>query len=431
VAPTGTESAAKPASGSEPTAVQQDPAPPVADRAWRRWSKRRLQKNQSISLTVLATLAVIASLYIARAILLPIMLALLFALTLRPVIRALEKKRIPAWLGAIGVLLVVLTLFGLGAFGLVEPAQYWIQEAPERMEAVSAKLTGVRESLNEFYEVSEKIEDMAKGEPEASEQKHSKGEALTEQESGMLERLSRAVTGAETQLPTEGDEVEPEPVEVQVTQPRLMSNLMILNSAGNYLGSVGLMLVLGFFLLAQGDVLLNNVLHVIPSFSDKKNTVRLVYSIESGISRYLLTVTTINLCLGVAIGSAMWLLDVPNPALWGLMGALLNFIPYIGALIGVVVVALVAVVSFDSLTYAAAVPLVYFMLTAIEGNFITPHFVGRSASLNPVAVVLALVFWGWMWGVLGALIGVPLLIIFKIACDHFERMHSVGTLLEG
>ena len=168
-----------------------------------------------------------------------------------------------------------------------------------------------------------------------------------------------------------------------------------------------------------------------PTFRDKRKVVEMVHEVERGVSSYLLTVTLINIALGVVIGLAMWLMEMPNPALWGAMATTLNFIPYLGAMAGTIVVFLVAVFSFDSLAYASLVPVVYFGCTALEGNFVTPSLLGRNMSMNPIVVFLSLVFWGWMWGVGGALIAVPTLAILKIGLDQFDRTRPIGTLLGG
>jgi predicted PurR-regulated permease PerM len=226
-------------------------------------------------------------------------------------------------------------------------------------------------------------------------------------------------------------ERDPEPVTVEVKQPRLASNLMVLNSAGSFLAATVVTFVLAFFLLSAGDVLINNVLRILPSMREKRNAVELVRNVEQGISSYLFTVTCINVALGVVQGVAMWLLGMPNPALWGAMCCVLNYIPYLGALLGTIVVFLVAVLTFDTLAYAALVPATYFAITALEGNLITPAILGRSMSLNPVMVFLFLTFWGWMWGIGGALLAVPLLAMLKIGFDQFERTKPMGTLLGG
>ncbi len=382
------------------------------------------QRRQSTALTILATLAVLYTMAAAQAILFPITLALLFALTLRPVVRGLERKGISPLVTSLGLLVVVMGSLTAGVMGMIEPAQTWIEEAPSRMQVVGEKLSGLRTRLQELAHFSERLENIATGATTTETTT-----AAEPGESPVWERLRKVFPSAE-KAP---DLREPagSPVAVEVRQPRLIANLSVLNSAGNAVGMMMITLVLGFFLLWEGDTLLNNVLGTLPRFRDKKNVVRLVQNVERGISRYLLTVTLINMGLGFAIGSALWLLGVPNPALWGLMATVLNFIPFLGALLGVVVIFLVSVFSFDSLAYATIPPLVYFALNAMEGNFITPALIGRSVSLNSVAVFVALVLWGWLWGIGGALIGVPLLIIFKLVCDQFEKTAPIGALLEG
>jgi predicted PurR-regulated permease PerM len=154
------------------------------------------------------------------------------------------------------------------------------------------------------------------------------------------------------------------------------------------------------------------------------------FQIERGISQYLLTFTAINVCLGIVIGTGMWLIGMPNPVLWGVMAGCLNFMPYIGAFVGSGVVFLVAALSFDSMGQALLAPAIYAAANTIEGNVITPLILGRSMRLNPIFIFLSVVLWGWMWGVGGALIAVPLLAMTKIACAHSRRLQSVATLLE-
>jgi predicted PurR-regulated permease PerM len=137
----------------------------------------------------------------------------------------------------------------------------------------------------------------------------------------------------------------------------------------------------------------------------------------------------INICLGLVMTGAMYLLGMPNPVLWGVMAGMANFIPYIGAVTGVAVVGLIAVLSFESVGRALLVPMVYFTVTSMEGQIITPMVLGRSFALNPVVIYIWLIFWGWMWGIIGALLAVPILTIFKILCDHLKSLSHVGDFL--
>jgi predicted PurR-regulated permease PerM len=125
----------------------------------------------------------------------------------------------------------------------------------------------------------------------------------------------------------------------------------------------------------------------------------------------------------------MWALGMPNPMLWGVMATFLNFVPYLGAIAGIAVVALVALLTFDGLMPSLLPPLVYFLLTGIEGYFVTPMIVGRRLTLNPLAILVGLLFWGWLWGIPGALLAVPILASLKILCDHVDRLQPLGEML--
>jgi predicted PurR-regulated permease PerM len=191
----------------------------------------------------------------------------------------------------------------------------------------------------------------------------------------------------------------------------------------------GLTLILLLFLLASGQAVHEKIVRVLPTFKDKKRALRLIHDVEREVSQYLLTVTAINIGLGAVVAVAMWLTGMPSPILWGVAAALLNFIPYLGAILGIGLVALVALVSFGSLAEASLPPLLYFAATALEGGIFTPLIIGRRLAINAVAILLALSLWAWLWGVVGALIAVPLLVALKAFCDHFEELSQWGEFL--
>ena len=196
-----------------------------------------------------------------------------------------------------------------------------------------------------------------------------------------------------------------------------------------FIGSTVLVIILLYFLLAYDGVFLTKLIKLLPTLSDKKRAVAIATEVEGQVSRYLFTQTAINIGLGFSVGTAVGLLGLRNPIMWGVMVALLNFIPYLGALAGIICITLGAILSFDSVGYAMLFPAVYLGLATLEGNFITPWVMGRSLTLNPVMILLSLTFWGWMWGIVGIVLAVPILAAFKIFCAHIEPMEPLAEFL--
>ena len=152
---------------------------------------------------------------------------------------------------------------------------------------------------------------------------------------------------------------------------------------------------------------------------------------EQEISRYLFTVTLINIAFGIVTAVGMAITGMPNPALWGVAAALLNFIPYIGALTGLIMVSIVAILSFATIGEALIPPAIYLGCHILEGQFLTPIILGRRLELNSVAIFITLALWSWLWGIVGAIIAVPLLVCIKVFCDHFDGLTSFGEFLSG
>jgi predicted PurR-regulated permease PerM len=192
-------------------------------------------------------------------------------------------------------------------------------------------------------------------------------------------------------------------------------------------GSV--LLILLFFLLASGDMFLRKLIRVLPSLADKKTAVEIARQIESDISVYLATITMINGCLGLATWGAMALLGVPNPLLWGVMAWATNYIPYLGAMTMYAVLTMVGFLTFPTTGHALLVPGAFGVLNILEAYMLTPLVLGRRLTLNPVVIFLALTFWGWIWGVAGAILAVPIMVVFKIFCDHSEPLAPIGEFL--
>ena len=187
--------------------------------------------------------------------------------------------------------------------------------------------------------------------------------------------------------------------------------------------------VLLYFLLASGDLFLRKTVRLIPTLRNKIQAVEVAREIQAMLGRYFFTVTVINAGLGVATAIAMQLLGMPNALLWGAMAMLLNYIPYLGPTASLVILSVAAVVTFDNLAQIWPVPAVFLTLTVLEGQLLQPVVVGRSLRMNPVMVFVAVLLLGWLWGIAGMFIAVPILATLKVICDHVERFAALGEYL--
>lgn len=351
-----------------------------------------LSGTPAVAVKGLFILALFYTFYFARSFLLPIVLAILLSLILYPAVRALKRIRIPEAAGAAIVVLSLAGVLGTALYQLFEPASDWISKMPRITEQIERKLWNVRKSMEEMSKAAKKVEALTNVD----------GQATTQRQS---------------------------PVVSVTSEPSLMSKIM--TGTQNMLIAAGATLVLLFFLLASGDLFLRKLVRVMPTLTDKKMAVNVARTIQTAMAQYLFTITAINICLGLATALLMHLLGMPNPLLWGVMVALFNFIPYVGAAISGIVLTVVAFVTFSDLHDIMLVPLLYFSLETIEGQFITPYLTGRSLTLNPVMVFVSMLLWGWLWGVIGALMAVPILMTLKIFCDHIESLRGVGEFVSG
>jgi predicted PurR-regulated permease PerM len=339
---------------------------------------------RSIAITGLFVLAVLYTLYFARAFLLPIVLAVLLDFLLSPIIRTLKRLRIPEPLGAALVLLGLLGAVGAGAYSLAEPARAWVAKAPASMAKVQSRLRDLRRPVEQVTRTAEQVE------------------AATEVNKGGTQ-------------------------EVVLRGPRLSERLF--GTTQSLLTGALETIILLYFLLAAGDLFLQKLIKVLPLLKDKKKAVAIARETEASISTYLFTVAVVNIGLGVAVTAVMMLLGMPNALLWGSLAALAEFIPYVGATVMLGLLAMAGLVTFPTVGHALLVPAGYLAVNLIQANFISPLVLGRRLTLNPVAILVGLVFWWWIWGVGGAFIAVPLLATFKIFCDHIESLAPIGEFL--
>ena len=339
---------------------------------------------KSFALTGLFVLAVFYTMYFMRAMILPLVLAMLLSYLLAPLVRSLERIRIPSAAGAAIVLLSLAAMAAYGISRLADPTSEWLEKAPYSMHQLKQKLLPLRKPIEQVAQAS-----------------------------GEIDKL------------TSTDET---PARTVVVKRSAMTEAF-LTQTPEFIASTIVMVILLYFLLAYDGVFLAKITSSIPRLTDKKRAVSIVREIEMNISRYLMTITLINIGLGTAVGITVYFLGLPNPVLWGLLVAALNYVPYLGALTGMICMTLGAILTFDSLSYAMMFPASYLILAGIEGNFITPLILGRSLTLNPIVILVALTFWGWMWGIAGMILAVPILVTFKIFCDHIEPMTPVAEFL--
>lgn len=351
-----------------------------------RWLVPRRFDPRVAALVGLFLLALLVALRVARLVVLPVVLAFMLSFLLTPLVRALERARVPRPAGAALVVLGLLALVSFAGHRLSGPAGDWLQRAPHNLQHIE-------------WEIREL--------------------------SGKVEQVSEATKSVE-KLTEMGDEESQEP-SVQLEQESLGQQLF---TNARQVATVSLLtLIITFFLLVRAPRLVRKILEILPSLSGKKKVLAISRSLQRDLTTYLGTITLINVGLGVAIGLAMWGLGVPNPILWGAMATLLNFVPYFGGIVGIGVVTLVALLTFDGVWNVLLPPLTYLLLTGLEGNFVTPMILGRWLTLEPLIVLLSVIFWGWLWGVAGALLAVPLMVCIKIFCDNIDPLQSVGKLL--
>lgn len=346
----------------------------------------------SAALVVLVVLAVGYTLWAAQDLILPILLAMFFALIGNPILRGLRRIFIPRFIGAL--LLLALGLSGALMLGrqLIGPAGEWMQQIPKELRVLAPKL---REMTQPMQQANKAAESFARA---ASDPSQRKVQVVTIQD--------------------------PDPWKSLTATPKMLASVLAV-------------VLLTFFFMTFGENLQRNAIALLPTRQRKKLTVDILQSIESEMSRYVLTITIINMLLGLAVAGALYALGVTTQEalLWGTVAALLNFAPYVGPLIGVGLMLLMGFVTFegtwpDTEWSPLAPAAIYLALHTIEGQIITPIVLGRRMALSPLLLILALMLFGWLWGIVGLLLAVPLLVCVKIVLSRIEGSEGWAKLLE-
>jgi len=341
---------------------------------------------KAIFLGGLFVVALLAIAYVASEIVLPLAFAIILNLLLQPALRMLERVHVPRILAALLLILMLFgTIVGLGT-AISGPAGTWAAKLPEGIPRLQERLSFMRAPINTLQRFLHQVEDIGGTAPVANSPAAAQGPSL----------LTELFTGTR-------------------------------NFAGGFFTTVLFL----FFLLMSGDIFMRRLVEILPRFSSKRQAVEIALKIEGDISAYLVTITILNTAVGVAMALTMWLTGVGDPIFWGTAAFLLNYVPILGTALGVLIFLLAGLLTIDTLWQALLPMVIYLGIHFIEGETVTPLLLARRFTLNPVLVVISLVFWFWMWGIPGVILSVPMLAIAKIICDRVRPLAAFGHFLEG
>lgn len=330
-------------------------------------------------------LMVLFACYVAAALIVPMLVALLVSLTLAPAVRQLCAARIPRAIAAALVVVSVMAAAGAMVGSLLTPAQEWLSQAPLALERVEEALRSIQQPLRAASEAGERIAELTEG--------------------GSRRHQTRVVEAAPNQL-----------AEMLKATPAVLI-------------AITMTLILIFIFLLHGDSLLRKLVEIAPELRLKKEIVQATRSAQHDLSVYMVSITVINIALGAITALGLWWLDVPNPLLWGGVAALFNYAPYIGPLIVMIALTVVGFGHFATPMEALLLPGLFLLLNIVEGQLFTPLTVGRRMALDPVVVFIGLVTLGWMWGVAGVLIALPLLTCIRIVAERVSGWETLAKVL--
>ncbi len=363
---------------TESTEVREHAIPRHMRDAW--W-----QRIQAGSQTGLFFLALLYTAYVGASVLKPLVVATLLFLLLHPIVRWLTKAGVPAGLSALLIVGVLLGVIGFAGYKLSVPATEWSEQIPRALRQIRDELRGVQrpvEKVSQMAEEAEKIADMGTGSPKQ---------------------------------------------QVVVEEPGLADSLWA--SLQSFFFGSALAIVFLVFLLVYGERSLQKLFVLLLPKTRSDAPAAIPTAIERHVSAYLGAFCLENIGLALAATLLFWFLGVPSPALWGCLGGLLNFVPYLGAITTSAVVGLVAYASADDISRALTVGGSYLALSSIEGTLIQPIVLGRRLSLNPIVMLLSVTLGTWLWGIVGALVAVPCLVVVKTVCDQVSALKPFGSLL--
>ena len=345
------------------------------------------RRMRSVAITGLFVLVIFYTLHFTSEIAIPLAFAVLFKLLLQPGVRLLARIKLPQPLGALTVITLLFALLGGGGYLLAGPATAWLERAPQSLPRLEQHLSVFKRPIQQFQDATKQVEKLT--------QPRAPGEAAP----------------------------------VAVKGPGIAEYLF--SGTRSLISGLGITVLMLFFLLTSGELFMRRLVEILPNFQDKKRAVEMSHEVEENISAYLVTISIMNMLVGLAAGLAMWAIGVPDPILWGALAFILNYVLILGPLTGVGLFFIVGLMSFDTLWQALVPPGAYLLIHVIEGEWVTPMLVAKRFTLNPVLVIGSLIFWDWMWGIPGALLAVPMLAVFKIVSDRVRPLAALGHFIEG
>jgi predicted PurR-regulated permease PerM len=340
---------------------------------------------RNVVLTGILAILVLYTLYFARVVFVPLLLAMLLRLFLQLPLNFLTRLGVPRLIAVLIVMAGLLGGIALLGTAIGGPASDWVEKAPLSFREIQNRLEFIKQPLQVLENAAHQIEHV------------------------VVAPSSSTLT-------------------VSVAGPGIGG--MLASNTQSLIQGAGTVIFLLFFLLASGDTFKRRLVEIMPRLSDKKRAVEIVNEIEDSISGFLLRITVINAGLALLTGLGFYVCGVPVPALWGAIAFCFNFVPFIGPLCAGAIFFMVGLFTFEGWRMVLPVG-IYASLVLIESQAITPTVMARRFSLNPVAVAVSLVFWFWMWGTPGALLAVPILTAFKVVCDHIGPLNALGHMLEG
>lgn len=355
----------------------------------------------SLSLAVLALLAVIFALQWAQVVLIPLMLGVMISYALSPVVNLMEKWHIPRVLGAALLLLTIVGGTSYAVYSLSDDAGNLIESLPEAVQKL--RVTQIKE----------------RGAP-----------------AGTMEKVQNAATQIEQAASESGSKAPSAPrgvTRVQVEKPQVnIKDYLWMGTKGaiGFASQLTIVLFLAYFIMVSGDTFRRKLVRLTgPTLSKKKITLRVLDEITAQIQRYLLVQIFTSIAVGVTTWLALLWIGLEHAAIWGIAAGVFNTIPYLGPVIVTGGTTLVAFLQFGTIGMALLVGGISLFITAVEGHLLTPWLTGRASRMSPLVVFVGVLFWGWLWGVWGLLLGMPIIMIIKAVCDRVEDLQPIGELL--